>query len=177
MHSLITDLIVQMPTRVKEIRLHDEDVLRRAGFDPSSTGSGFANFLLLISDLYNQPGSRLHARLALEYWWPSGELTGMGMTTSCGGGGGTLVGLKGAEFLSGFRGLPARSPSKAAALQGRNNETENIRQVFIRMLWIFFIFLATKHLFFQSYPRFFQYKSLMRLIICFGMGCSFASDM
>ncbi|VDP78336.1 unnamed protein product [Echinostoma caproni] len=112
-----------MPNRVKEIRLRDEDMLRRAGFDPSSTGSGFANFLLLIAELYNQPGSRLHARLALEYWWPSGELAGMGLTA-----GANLTGPLGSEFLPGLRGLPSRSPSKAAAVQGRTNEADNIRQ-------------------------------------------------
>ncbi|KAK4473719.1 hypothetical protein MN116_002615 [Schistosoma mekongi] len=74
MHSIITDLIVHMAVRVKEIRLRDEDLLRSTGFDPSTTEHGFANFLLLIAQLYNQPGSRLHGRLALEFWWPVGEL-------------------------------------------------------------------------------------------------------
>ncbi|TPP63753.1 hypothetical protein FGIG_01795 [Fasciola gigantica] len=122
-HSIITDLIVHMPNRVKEIRLRDENLLRRTGFDPASTGSGFANFLLLIAELYNQPGSRLHARFSLEYWWPSGELAVMGMTT-----GGTLTGFQGAEFFPGLRGFPTRSPSKAVTLQNRNSETDNIRQ-------------------------------------------------
>ncbi|CAH8468150.1 unnamed protein product [Schistosoma turkestanicum] len=74
MHCIITDLIVHMSARVKEIRLRDEDILRSTGFDPSTTGHGFANFLLFIAQLYNHPGSRLHGRLALEYWWPVSEL-------------------------------------------------------------------------------------------------------
>lgn len=39
------------------------------GVDPG----GFAVLLDSIAYLYNVPGSPLHARLSLEYWWPAGE--------------------------------------------------------------------------------------------------------
>ncbi|KAF5403301.1 hypothetical protein PHET_03250 [Paragonimus heterotremus] len=123
-HGLVTDLLVYMPARVKEIRLKDEDLLRRTGFNPSSSGSGFANFLLLIAELYNQPGSKLHARLALEYWWPAGELAGVVMT-----GGGTVSQANTTELLL-AGGLITRSPSKSNILgaSARTTESDNIRQ-------------------------------------------------
>ncbi|KER24811.1 hypothetical protein T265_07599 [Opisthorchis viverrini] len=117
LHSLITDLLVYMPARVKEIRLRDEDLLRRTGFDPSSNGSGFANFLLLIAELYDHPGSKLHARLALEYWWPAGELgTPTGETSSS------------ARDLLLSGGLISRSQSKLHAVAARRTESEGARQ-------------------------------------------------
>ncbi|KAL3317435.1 hypothetical protein Ciccas_003906 [Cichlidogyrus casuarinus] len=70
-HSLITDLIANMPLRVRELRLKDEECIRRSGQDPSQQGSGFARLLNLLSDLYDVPGSPLHARLSIEFWWPS----------------------------------------------------------------------------------------------------------
>lgn len=73
MHNLVTDLLVQFPQSVREIRLHDEAIARRTGVDPSARGAGFAALLGLIANLYNVPGSPLHARLSLEYWWPAGE--------------------------------------------------------------------------------------------------------
>ncbi|KAA3678614.1 nuclear pore complex protein Nup205 [Paragonimus westermani] len=124
LHGLITDLLVYMPARVKEIRLKDEDLIRRTGFNPSSSGSGFANFLLLIAELYNQPGSKLHARLALEYWWPAGELAGVVMT-----GGGTASQSNTTELLL-AGGFLTRSPSKSNVLgvPARATESDNIRQ-------------------------------------------------
>ncbi|CAH8459245.1 unnamed protein product [Heterobilharzia americana] len=118
MHCIITDLIVHMTARVKEIRLRDEDLLRSTGFDPSTTGHGFANFLLLIAQLYNQPGSRLHGRLALEYWWPVGELVNI-----------TPVALGSGDLLSSS--VTNKSPRRKFSLYGtrsRNAELDNIRQ-------------------------------------------------
>ncbi|KAF8568536.1 hypothetical protein P879_01301 [Paragonimus westermani] len=124
LHGLVTDLLVYMPARVKEIRLKDEDLLRRTGFNPSSSGSGFANFLLLIAELYNHPGSKVHARLALEYWWPAGELAGVVMT-----GGGTASQSNTTELLL-AGGFLTRSPSKSNVLgaPARATESDNIRQ-------------------------------------------------
>ncbi|CAL8096385.1 unnamed protein product [Calicophoron daubneyi] len=117
-HGLVTDLIVNMPVRVKEIRLRDEDLLRRTGFDPSSSGAGFANLLLLIGELYDHLGSQLHARLALEFWWPAGELGGSGANK-----------VNPAE-VSLSTGLVGRSPSKngVRSARMRTTEAENIRQ-------------------------------------------------
>ncbi|TGZ75085.1 hypothetical protein CRM22_000586 [Opisthorchis felineus] len=117
LHSLITDLLVYMPARVKEIRLRDEDLLRRTGFDPSSNGSGFANFLLLIAELYDHPGSKLHARLALEYWWPAGELGAPAGETS-----------SSARDLLLSGGLISRSQSKLHVVAARRTESEGARQ-------------------------------------------------
>lgn len=108
MHTILTDLIVCMPVRIREIRLRDEDLLRNTGYDPSSNGHGFANFLLLIADLYNHPGSKFHSRLSLEYWWPMGEISTSELRRS-GGMRGNFTGL-------GF---------------SRNIEMESIRQVLI----------------------------------------------
>ena len=68
-HSFITELLIQFPQNVRELRLWDESVVRRMGVDPG----GFAVLLDTIGRLYNVPGSPLHARLSLEYWWPVGE--------------------------------------------------------------------------------------------------------
>nr|CAH8823220.1 unnamed protein product [Trichobilharzia regenti] len=118
MHCIITDLIVHMPARIKDIRLRDEDLLRSTGFDPSTTGHGFANLLLLIAQLYNQPGSRLHSRLALEYWWPVGELANI-----------TPAVLGSNDYLS--TGMARKSPRPKLIIYGaqsRNAEVDNIRQ-------------------------------------------------
>ncbi len=69
MHNLLTELLIQFPQNVRDIRLWDESVARRSGIDPAS----FAVFLDAFGQLYNAPGSSLHARLSLEYWWPAGE--------------------------------------------------------------------------------------------------------
>ncbi|KAL5961602.1 hypothetical protein TSMEX_010668 [Taenia solium] len=68
-HSLLTELLIQFPQNTRELRLWDESVARRMGMDPG----GFAMLLNSITSLYNVPGSPLHARLSLEYWWPAGE--------------------------------------------------------------------------------------------------------
>uniref|UniRef100_A0A5K3FVW7 Mediator of RNA polymerase II transcription subunit 5 n=1 Tax=Mesocestoides corti TaxID=53468 RepID=A0A5K3FVW7_MESCO len=68
-HNLLTELLIQFPQNVRDIRLWDESVARRVGVDPG----GFAILLDAIGRLYNVPGSPLHARLSLEYWWPAGE--------------------------------------------------------------------------------------------------------
>ncbi|KAH8849173.1 Nuclear pore complex protein Nup205 [Schistosoma japonicum] len=117
-HSIITDLIVHMPVRVKEIRLRDEDLLRSTGFDPSTTEHGFANFLLLIAQLYNQPGSRLHGRLALEFWWPVGELANV-----------PPVALGSSDMLSTSITNKSLGPKfNTYGGQSRNAELDNIRQ-------------------------------------------------
>lgn len=119
MHCIVTDLIVHMAVRVKEIRLRDEDILRSTGFDPSSTGHGFANFLLLIAQLYNQPGSRLHGRLGLEFWWPVGELTNI-----------APVALGSNDLLSPSTVDKSPRPKfHTYGSQSRNAELDNIRQV------------------------------------------------
>lgn len=107
-----------MPIHVKRIRSRDEDLLRQTGFDPSSSGSGFANLLLLIAQLYNQPGSRLHARLALEFWRPTGEH-----------GGAAAVGLMPSsnELLTGRSPGPMSPPHVATG--SRAAELEDMRQV------------------------------------------------
>ncbi|CAH8493175.1 unnamed protein product [Schistosoma rodhaini] len=118
MHCIITDLIVHMAVRVKEIRLRDEDILRSTGFDPSTTGHGFANFLLLIAQLYNQPGSRLHGRLGLEFWWPVGELTNI-----------APVALGSSDLLSPSTADKSPRPKlHTYGSQSRNAELDNIRQ-------------------------------------------------
>ncbi|VDM15815.1 unnamed protein product [Hydatigera taeniaeformis] len=68
-HCLLTELLIQFPQNTRELRLWDESVMRRMSVDPG----GFAVLLDTISCLYNVPGSSLHARLSLEYWWPAGE--------------------------------------------------------------------------------------------------------
>ncbi|CAH8493360.1 unnamed protein product [Schistosoma haematobium] len=118
MHCIVTDLIVHMAVRVKEIRLRDEDILRSTGFDPSSTGHGFANFLLLIAQLYNQPGSRLHGRLGLEFWWPVGELINI-----------APVALGSNDLLSPSTVDKSPRPKlHTYGSQSRNAELDNIRQ-------------------------------------------------
>ncbi|VEL17583.1 unnamed protein product [Protopolystoma xenopodis] len=80
LHGLITDLIVLLPMRVREIRLRDEELARRTGMDPSADGRGFANLLLLIGDIYSSDqsstgfGNPHTARLTLSYWWSAGSL-------------------------------------------------------------------------------------------------------
>ncbi|KAH9283133.1 Nuclear pore complex protein [Echinococcus granulosus] len=68
-HGLLTELLIQFPQITREMRLWDESMVRRMGVDPGS----FAVLLDTIACLYNVPGSSLHARLSLEYWWPAGE--------------------------------------------------------------------------------------------------------
>ncbi|VDO06336.1 unnamed protein product [Rodentolepis nana] len=115
-HSLFTELLINFPQNVRDLRLWDESMVRRMGVDPG----GFAVLLDALCRLYDVPGSPLHARLSLEFWWPSGEtrITGAANTAVT-----NVAGTQGPQS--------SESGSATAALNAsfRAGEVENSRQV------------------------------------------------
>lgn len=108
-HSLLTELLINFPQNVRELRLWDESVVRRMGVDPG----GFAVLLDTLGRLYDVPGSSLHARLSLDFWWPAGETrltatanmaatnVATALQASEGGGGGPAAAALNASFRAG----------------------------------------------------------------------------
>lgn len=119
-HNLLTELLINFPQNVRELRLWDESIVRRMGVDPG----GFATLLNALVGLYDVPGSPLHARLALEYWWPAGETR---ITPSAN---------VAAAGLAGSASSECGSAAAATALNAsfRAGEVENSRQVVMAFL-------------------------------------------
>lgn len=116
-HNLLTELLINFPQNVRELRLWDESMVRRIGVDPG----GFAVLLSALCRLYDVPGSPLHARLSLEFWWPAGE-TRINATANA-----AAANVAGAQVPQVSEG----GSSAAAALSAsfRAGEVENSRQV------------------------------------------------
>ncbi|XP_077999885.1 nuclear pore complex protein Nup205-like [Glandiceps talaboti] len=76
LHVLVTDFIVQMPLKVKELRNRGDEAARimmshaMEGLNPpANLRRDFEYFMLLIGDLYSTDSLKL--QLPLEYWCPS----------------------------------------------------------------------------------------------------------
>ncbi|XP_070580305.1 nuclear pore complex protein Nup205-like [Ptychodera flava] len=74
-HMLVTDFIIQMPLKIKELRNRGDEAARilmvhaMEGLDaPANLRRDFEHFMLLIGDLYKKDPLKL--QLALEYWCP-----------------------------------------------------------------------------------------------------------
>ncbi|KAM3173234.1 hypothetical protein ACTXT7_012909 [Hymenolepis weldensis] len=116
-HNLLTELLINFPQNVRELRLWDESMVRRMGVDPG----GFAVLLGALCRLYDVPGSPLHARLSLEFWWPAGE-TRINATANAAAA--NVAGVQVPQISEG-------GSSAAAALNAsfRAGEVENSRQL------------------------------------------------
>ena len=78
-HRLVTDFIVQMPSKLKDLRNRADENARillmclQEGREPPPTvaaaGKEFQSFLQLIGEFYSQ--DPLNLELCLEFWCPS----------------------------------------------------------------------------------------------------------
>ena len=86
-HRLVTDFIVQMPSKLKDLRNRADENARillmclQEGREPPPTvaaaGKEFQSFLQLIGEFYSQ--DPLNLELCLEFWCPSqGKLGALG---------------------------------------------------------------------------------------------------
>ncbi|XP_078583600.1 nuclear pore complex protein Nup205-like isoform X3 [Branchiostoma floridae x Branchiostoma japonicum] len=75
LHTLVTDFLVLMPLKVKELRSHGDEearILALAAAEgvepPTDIRRGFEHLMTLIADLYGKDPQKL--QLALEFWCP-----------------------------------------------------------------------------------------------------------
>ncbi|XP_039266585.2 nuclear pore complex protein Nup205-like [Styela clava] len=88
-HGLVTDLIVNMPLKVKEMRNRGDEVARILMLhimqqeDPPSLREDFKHFMELITALYGEDENDL--QLSMDYWCPASESFQAGNTSQIGG--------------------------------------------------------------------------------------------
>jgi len=93
MHQLLTDLIVYMPLKVKELRNRADDAARNKlmheqegiQFNVPLQGQHFGQLLSSVAKLYNDIEDGSHLELVLDYWCPIETSTAGGATSGGGG--------------------------------------------------------------------------------------------